>query len=451
MGNSEVGHLNIGAGRVVLQELALINRAVETGELADNPVLQDLFGYCVRENKPLHCCGLVSDGGVHSHARHLVSLCGLAHAAGVRRLFIHAFTDGRDTDPKSGLQSLARLQESVESTGAVIASVVGRYYAMDRDRRWERIRRAYDLLVHGKGRLAEDVLAAVKDSYRDGITDEFILPIARSVDGRPAAVISDGDAVLCFNFRTDRCRQITRALTQQDFPEHGMRKLKLKYVTLTRYDDTFRDVGVVFDHTHLHGTLGEALARAGKRQLRISETEKYPHVTFFFNGGREEAFPGEDRVLIPSPKVATYDLKPSMSAVEVKDALLAELAKETYDFVCVNFANPDMVGHTGVLEAAVAAVETVDACARDIVETGLRHGYRFLVTADHGNAEAMRNPDGSPNTAHTTNPVPCFYIGADAGDKSLRPGLLADLAPTVLDLMGVPPPAEMTGKSLLKS
>ncbi len=451
MGNSEVGHLNIGAGRIVLQELALINRAFDSGELERNETLLGLFRYCTENDKPLHLAGLVSDGGVHSHGNHLIGLCRLARAHGVRRLYIHAFTDGRDTDPHSALPYLQSVDDAVHGTGARFVSLVGRYYAMDRDHRWERIRRAYDLLVHGKGQRFAGVAEALEASYANGVTDEFVEPAGLVSGGDEPVTVRPGDAFLCFNFRTDRCRQLTMALTQQDIPGQDMKTLPLRYVTMTRYDVAFRGVDVVFDKSHLTHTLGEVLSVAGKRQLRISETEKYPHVTFFFSGGREAPFPGEDRILIPSPKVATYDLKPSMSAVEVKDALVDALGGGVYDFVCVNFANADMVGHTGVLEAAVEACETVDRCAQEIVQAGLASGYVFLITADHGNAETMRNPDGTPNTAHTLHTVPCFYVDDGEASVHLRPGILADLAPTVLSLMHIAQPEEMTGKTLLKS
>ncbi len=451
MGNSEVGHLNIGAGRVVLQELAVINKAIAEKRIDENAVLKELFTYCLENGKPLHLAGLVSEGGVHSHSDHLAALCGLAHKAGVPAIHIHAFTDGRDTDPHSGAGFLDDLERKVMPFGARIATIVGRYYAMDRDKRWERIRIAYDLLVHGKGSRAASAHEAMQRSYGDGVTDEFVEPVVlHDKDGAPH-LIREGDAVCCFNFRTDRCRQLTTALTQRDMPDHGMRRMSLKYVTMTRYDDAYRNVDVVFENKHIENTLGEVLSSAGIRQLRSSETEKYPHVTFFFNGGRETPFDGEERVLIPSPKVATYDLKPSMSALEVKNEVLKALEKGDCRFICVNFANADMVGHTGVFDAAVEAVETVDRCVGEILEAGKQVGYCFLITADHGNAEMMVNADGSPHTSHTTNPVPCFYVDADRPDAELRSGRLADLAPTILHLLEIPVPDEMTGKTLLKS
>ena len=448
MGNSEVGHMNLGAGRVVYQDLARINLAVREGRLKEEPVLKEAFAYALENDKAVHFLGLLSDGGVHSHIDHLKGLIAAAQAQGVPRAFVHAFTDGRDVDPKSGRGFLSDLVGFCQDKPCRLASVVGRYYAMDRDKRWERVKLAYDLLVHGTGTPATDAVAAVEASYREGVTDEFIKPIAvTDAAGTPLARIADGDVVVFFNFRTDRGRQLTMALSQQAFHEYNMHPLQLYYVTLTNYDDTFKGVHVVYDKEHIKDTLGEVLSRAGKRQIRIAETEKYPHVTFFFNGGREEPFEGEQRILCPSPKVATYDLKPEMSAFEVRDAIVAELKKETADFVCLNFANPDMVGHTGSMPAAIKACETVDACAREVIETGLAHGYTTLVIADHGNCDTMVNPDGSPNTAHTTNPVPLILVDPDR--KAIHPGVLGDIAPTILELMGLPKPGAMTCKSLL--
>lgn len=448
MGNSEVGHLNIGAGRVVYQELALINKAVEEHTIDTNPVLSDTFNYVKSNQRKLHFIGLVSDGGVHSHIEHLKGLCSIAQKNGVSDFYVHAFTDGRDCDPKSGKGFINDLEKHLKKTGGKIASVVGRYYAMDRDKRWERVKLAYDLLVHGKGEPFSKAEDGIESSYQNNVTDEFIKPISIVNDGKPVAVIEDGDAVICFNFRTDRCREITMALTQQNFPEQDMHTLNLHYVTMTVYDDKYKNVQVIFTKDNLNNTLGEVLQNAGKKQIRIAETEKYPHVTFFFSGGRENEFKGEKRILIPSPKVATYDLQPEMSAFKVKDALVAELKKGETDFVCINFANADMVGHTGVFSAAVKAVETVDSCVKEIVECGLQNGYSFLITADHGNADFMINDDGTPNTAHTTNPVPLFLIEKTQTHK-LKNGILADLAPTVLKLMNVQAPSEMTGQSLL--
>jgi 2,3-bisphosphoglycerate-independent phosphoglycerate mutase len=448
MGNSEVGHLNIGAGRVVYQDLVRVQRAVADGSLEKNANLQSAFASARGSGRRLHLMGLVSDGGVHAHHAHAVALCAMAQRAGVQHILVHAFTDGRDTDPRSAVRYIAELETGLRNAGARIASVVGRYYAMDRDNRWERIRKAYDLLVHGVGTHATSAEEAVSASYAANITDEFIEPFVIAPEGEPPACIREGDVVLCFNFRTDRCREITVALTQKDMPEHGMRTLPLHYVTLTEYDPTYRNVHVLLQKDRLERTLGEVLAAGGKRQLRAAETEKYPHVTFFFSGGREAAFPGEERVLVPSPKVATYDLLPAMSAPELAAQVADRLGPNGPDFVCLNFANPDMVGHTGVFAAIVEAVETTDRCAQQVVRAGLAHGYQFLIIADHGNAEKAVNADGSPNTAHTTNPVPVFLVGAEK-DLRLISGKLADVAPTVLDLMHMQAPTEMTGRSLL--
>ncbi len=450
MGNSEVGHMNIGAGRVVYQDLVKVSKALEDGSLAENEVLQQAFSYAKKEGKKLHFIGLVSDGGVHSHIDHLKGLCTLAGEAGLEQVYVHAFTDGRDTDPKSGLGYLEDLQQHLKTTGGEIASVVGRYYAMDRDKRWERVKLAYDALVKGEGKKTTDILQAIRESYAEGVTDEFIKPVIHAnAQGEAVATIEEGDVVICFNFRTDRGREITMALTQQDFPEQGMQKLNLHYVTLTNYDETFRNVGIIFDKDKLQNTLGEVLARAGKKQIRIAETEKYPHVTFFFSGGREKEFEGESRIMCPSPKVATYDLQPEMSAYEIRDKIIPELEKEEVDFVCLNFANPDMVGHTGVFEAAVKACEVVDECARAVVEAGLEHGYTSIIIADHGNSDFMINEDGSPNTAHTTNLVPCILVSPEKEAVKLKDGKLGDLAPTILQLLEVPKPAEMTGDILI--
>ncbi len=448
MGNSEVGHMNIGAGRVVYQDLVRVNKAIQDRELDQNPVLLQAFQYAKDHNKAVHFIGLVSDGGVHSHFEHLKGLVSIAHRQQVKQLFIHAFTDGRDTDPKGGHAYLADVLNHLKKTTGKLASVIGRYYAMDRDKRWERVKLAYDLLVHGTGTATTDVLAAVKASYEAGVTDEFIKPIVAAENGRPVATIQPGDVVLCFNFRTDRGRQITQVLTQQDFHEQNMYKLPLHYITLTNYDDTFQNVQVIFDKDNLNNTLGEVIAKAGRNQIRIAETEKYPHVTFFFSGGREEVFPGEQRILCPSPKVATYDLKPEMSATEIRDKIIPELQKKEADFICLNFANPDMVGHTGVFEAAVKACETVDQCNAAVTEAARQNGYSVIVIADHGNADMMINEDGTPNTAHTTNLVPCILVDDHYRGK-LKDGKLGDLAPTILKLMGIAIPAEMTGTVLI--
>lgn len=449
MGNSEVGHMNLGAGRVVYQDLVKINKAVEEKTINKDKALVDAFEYAKTNNKKVHFIGLVSDGGVHSHIDHLKGLCSAAKESGLDKVFIHAFTDGRDTDPKGGYKYLEDLQNHLANSTGKIASIVGRYYSMDRDNRWERVKLAYDLLVKGVGVKSQDPLKAIKDSYEENITDEFIKPVLiTDGSGKPLAQIEKGDVVICYNFRTDRGREITMALTQKDFPEHGMEKLDLYYVTMTSYDETFENVKVIFDKDNLNNTLGEVLERAGKKQIRIAETEKYPHVTFFFSGGREKPFNGESRLLCPSPKVATYDLKPEMSANEIKDKIVPELKKKEVDFVCLNFANPDMVGHTGVFEAAVKAVETVDKCAEAVVKEALENGYTSIIIADHGNADMMVNEDGSPNTAHTTNLVPFILVDKDFKPQ-LKNGKLGDMAPTILKLMGVAQPSEMTGEALL--
>lgn len=449
MGNSEVGHMNIGAGRVVYQDLVKINKAVDEHELDKNPVLNAAYDYALLQNKAVHLIGLLSDGGVHSHIHHLKGLTRIAKERGLTRVFVHAFTDGRDTDPKGGAGYVRDLLRHFYATTGQLASVVGRYYAMDRDKRWERVKLAYDLLVHGTGTPATDPLAAIEASYAAGVTDEFIKPIVvTDPNGKALATIQEDDVVICFNFRTDRGRQITQALTQQDFPEQGMKKLSLHYVTMANYDESFVDVQVIFDKDNLNNTLGEVLAKAGKKQIRIAETEKYPHVTFFFSGGREEPFAGESRILCPSPKVATYDLKPEMSAQDIRDKILPELAKGEADFICLNFANPDMVGHTGDFQAAVKACETVDRCNEAVTEAARKNGYIVIIIADHGNAELMINEDGTPNTAHTTNPVPCILVD-DAQKRTITNGKLGDLAPTILSLLGVAIPSEMTGNILI--
>ena len=450
MGNSEVGHMNIGAGRVVYQDLVKINKSIREKELEQRFVLADALDHARNQNKKLHFIGLLSDGGVHSHIAHLKALCTIAAQKQVPEFYVHAFTDGRDTDPKGGALYLHDLQEHLNQTGGKIASVIGRYYAMDRDNRWERVKLAYDIMVHGTGNPTQDIIATVRESYAAGVTDEFIQPIvAVDAQGQPLATIQEGDVVICFNFRTDRGREITQALTQRDFHEQNMHKLNLYYVTLTNYDDTFVGVQAIFDKDNLNNTLGEVVAEANRTQIRIAETEKYPHVTFFFSGGREAAFPGEKRLLCPSPKVATYDLQPEISAFAIRDAIVPELENKTTDFICLNFANPDMVGHTGVFEAAVKACETVDTCAEAVVTTALKNDYACIVIADHGNADMMINPDGTPNTAHTTNLVP--FILADNDYKgTVTSGKLGDLAPTILELMGIAQPVDMDGISLLQ-
>lgn len=450
MGNSEVGHMNLGAGRVVYQDLVKINKAVEDHSIGQNQVLQAAFQHAKESGKNLHFIGLVSDGGVHSHMNHLVGLTKEAAKTGLENIYIHAFTDGRDCDPHSGKGFIEKLEKDISETPAKIASIVGRYYAMDRDKRWERIKLAYDAIVHGNGAKFESAVEGIKASYDNDVTDEFIKPIVlQNEDHEPVATISDGDVVINFNFRTDRGRQISMSLTQQDFPEQEMKKLDLYYCTMTRYDDTFKNVHVIFEKDNLKNTIGEVIAKAGKKQIRIAETEKYPHVTFFFSGGREEPFENEKRIMVNSPKVATYDLQPEMSAPEVTAKITAELENEWPDFVCLNFANPDMVGHTGVFEAAVKACETVDQSVKQVVETGLKHGYEFFIIADHGNSDCMINDDGSPNTAHTTNPVPCIFVTESDQKIDLRHGKLGDLAPTILKRMEIDIPVEMTGNQLI--
>lgn len=450
MGNSEVGHLNLGAGRIVWQMLELINRSFETGEAKSNPQLLQAFEYCKAVNKPLHLLGLVSEGGVHSSLSHLFSLIDAANEQGVGEVYIHAFTDGRDTDPKSGLGYIERLLKHIEEKpNTHLATITGRYFAMDRDKRWERVKIAYDCLVNNIGELATNPLEVINNNYDKGTTDEFLLPIVlTNPNHEPIAKISEGDAVLFFNFRTDRGRQLTRVLNQEDFPEFGMNKLALNFATLTEYDKSFEGVSIIFDNKDIANTLGEVLANHGLKQVRAAETEKYPHVTFFFSGGREQEFVGETRIMMPSPKVATYDLQPQMSAPELKEALCREIAKAQADFFCINFANPDMVGHTGVYSAIQKAVETVDACVKDIVEIALQHNYTLLITADHGNADFAINDDGTPNTAHTTNHVPIWLVSEPRMNVELHNGILADVAPTLLKIMNIHQPKEMTGNAL---
>jgi len=447
MGNSEVGHLNIGAGRIVCQDLAKINIACEDNTIAEMENLKSSFAYARQNNKPLHLIGLVSDGGIHSHQNHLYKLCELAQKQAIENVFVHAFTDGRDCDPKSGRGFIQELENNL--FGAQIASICGRYYSMDRDKRWERVKIAYDLLVNGKGESSQNLVDSIQNSYNNGVTDEFIEPII-SVDenGNPVAKIQEGDAVICFNFRTDRCREITNVLTQTNMPDFGMQTLNLYYTTMTNYDASYKDVNVIYNKDNIKNTLGEVLESNNKSQIRIAETEKYPHVTFFFSGGREAEFIGEKRLMVNSPKVATYDLQPEMSAPEVTSTIVAELQKGATDFVCLNFANPDMVGHTGDYNAIMKAVETVDNCTKEVVEVGLKNDYAFIIIADHGNADFAINADGSPNTAHSTNLVPCFSL--NSGFEKIENGKLGDIAPTILQIMGIDTPTEMTGSSLIK-
>lgn len=448
MGNSEVGHMNLGAGRIVYQDLVKINLAVENKTLHNEPELVAAFNYAKENDKSVHLLGLLSDGGVHSHTSHLRGLIDASQEYGLDKVYIHAFTDGRDVDPKSGSLYLEDLNNYIYNTKAKLASVVGRYYAMDRDKRWERVKLAYDLLVNGTGKHSTDAVLSVLESYKNDITDEFIDPIVMvDSDDKPVATIQNDDVVIFFNFRTDRGRELTEVLSQEDFHEQNMHKLNLYYVTMTNYDDTYKNVHVIYDKDNLTETLGEVIEKAGKTQIRIAETEKYPHVTFFFSGGREIPFVGETRILRNSPKVATYDLKPEMSAYELRDALVPELNKGEVDFVCLNFANGDMVGHTGVMAAAIKACEAVDVCVKDVVEAALANDYTTIIIADHGNCETMINPDGSPNTAHTTNPVPIILVDKEL--KTIHDGVLGDIAPTILELMGIEKPAVMTQHSLL--
>ena len=450
MGNSEVGHMNLGAGRVVYQNLVKLNMAAENGSLGKEPVIQHAFEYAKANNKKVHFIGLVSDGGVHSHINHLKGLLTAAHEFGfTENVFVHAFTDGRDCDPKSGKGFIEDLLNHMKSTTGKLASVIGRYYAMDRDKRWERVKLAYDVMVNGVGKETKDFVQSIQDSYNQDVTDEFIKPIVGVQNHFPIAKIEDHDVVICFNFRTDRGREITEVLSQQDFPEYGMKKLDLYYVTLTNYDKTFQNVKVVFDENVLQKTMGEVLESAGKSQIRIAETEKYPHVTFFFSGGREAEFVQERRLLCPSPKdVPTYDLKPEMSAYDITNTIVPEIEKETADFICLNFANTDMVGHTGVFSAAVKAAEVVDECIQKVATAAYEHGYAVFILADHGNSDVMINPDGSPNTQHSTNLVPFIVMDKDH-TWNLTPGKLGDVAPTILKVMGVDIPEEMTGNILV--
>lgn len=450
MGNSEVGHMNLGAGRIVYQELGRINKTAREGDFNRDQTIQNAFQYAQINNKKIHFIGLLSDGGVHAHIDHLKALCDAAQNFGLPQdsVFIHAFMDGRDTDPNGGIGYLKNLQAHLTHSCGTIASAIGRYYAMDRDNRWERVQEAYFLLTKGTGIHTQDIVASVEASYKAGITDEFIKPITVvDQNDTPIGVIEEGDVVISFNFRTDRGREISIALTQEAFPEYNMHPLNLYYVTMTTYDETFKNVHVVFQKDNLTQTLGEALASQGKSQVRIAETEKYPHVTFFFSGGRETEFDNERRILIPSPKVATYDLQPEMSAIGITQAISDDIRNNQPDFICLNFANPDMVGHTGVFEAVVKAVETVDRCTQQVVETGLAYGYSFIILADHGNSEFMVNEDGSPNTAHTTNLVPCILIDKDY--QNIKDGKLGDVAPTILRLLGLDIPTEMSGNVLV--
>lgn len=449
MGNSEVGHLNIGAGRIVYQDLVKINRACRDNSILENPEIKRAYSYAKENNKQIHLMGLVSDGGVHSSLDHLLKLTDIAKTYGVEKTYVHCFMDGRDTDPKSGKGFIETLEKHLATSGGKIASIIGRYYAMDRDKRWERVKEAYDLLVNGQGTPAVDMAAAMQASYDAGVTDEFVKPIVHVENGKPVSVIEEGDVVIFFNYRNDRAKELTAVLTQQDMPEAGMHTIPgLQYFCMTPYDANFKGVHILFDKDNVNNTLGEYIASKGLKQLHIAETEKYAHVTFFFNGGRETPYEGEDRILVPSPKVATYDLKPEMSAYEVKEALVTEINKQKFDFIVVNYANGDMVGHTGVYEAIEKAVVAVDNCLKDTVEAAKANGYEVIIIADHGNADNAVNKDGTPNTAHSLNPVPCVYVSENK-DAKVADGILADVAPTILKIIGLPQPEEMTGKALI--
>ena len=447
MGNSEVGHLNLGAGRIVYQDLAKINKSIKTKSFQDKKVIKDTFRFAKKFNKKIHLLGLISDGGVHSHLNHLKAFIDIAKNYEIES-YIHGFTDGRDVDPKSGIGFVVDLESYIKNSTIKLASIIGRYYAMDRDNRWERIKVAYDALTNGIGKKNNSIIDAIKNSYEKNITDEFIKPIIKvDSNSNPITTISEEDIVIFFNFRTDRGRELTKALTQTDFPEFNMKKLNINYVTMTNYDDSFSNINVIFDKSNIQDTLGEILEKNNKKQLRIAETEKYPHVTFFFSGGREKKFKGENRILKNSPKIATYDLKPEMSAYEITDSLEKELNTQKYDFICLNYANGDMVGHTGSMSAAITACEVIDKCVEKIINSANNNNYTTLLIADHGNCETMINPDGSPHTAHTTNPVPIILIDKDL--KKINDGILGDIAPTILNLMGINKPDLMTRKSLI--
>ncbi len=449
MGNSEVGHMNIGAGRVVYQDLVKINKAIEDNSIAENQTLIKAFNYAKKNDKAVHFIGLISDGGVHSLDSHLYKLCDLTGDHGLDKVYVHAITDGRDTDPRSGLGYIQNLENHLQKSNGTIASLIGRYYTMDRDKRWDRVKEGYDLMVHGKGKHVTSIVKAVKDSYKDGITDEFIKATVKVDEkGIPVTTIKEDDVVICFNYRTDRLREITTVLTQEDMPEEGMQTLNLHYLTMTKYDERFKGINIIYDKENIQNTLGEVISKLGKKQLRIAETEKFAHVTFFMSGGTDNEFIGEKRILVQSPKVATYDLQPEMSAYKVTEKLVAEIKKQEHDLIVLNFANGDMVGHTGIYDAILKAVKTVDECVKNVVETAKGNGYDALIMADHGNADNAVNENGSPNTAHSLNPVPSILISDDY--SHIKPGILADVAPTILKIMGIEIPKEMTGKVLVK-
>jgi len=448
MGNSEVGHLNIGAGRVVFQDLLKINNDIENGQFNTNETLLEAINTCNKKDRALHIMGLLSDGGIHSHSSHLKTLCDTALKNKVKHIFVHAFTDGRDSDPKAGKKYIADFIDYAKDKQISIATIIGRYYSMDRDKRWDRTTLAYNMLVHGQGNKTMNPIKAIEDSYSNNISDEFILPIVIvDKDDNPITKLQSEDILICFNFRSDRCRQIVTALTQVDIPQYQTNSLDIDIYTMTNYDETFEDVSVLYPKKNIKNTIGEIISNAGLTQLRIAETEKYPHVTFFFSGGEEKEFKGEYRVMVPSPKVATYDLKPEMSAQQVTEKYIHEIKTKHPDFICLNYANPDMVGHTGDLNAVVKALETIDNCVEKIIDTSIKEDYTLVIIADHGNAELMMNNDGTPHTAHTTNKVPCFIINSDY--QSITPGSLCDIAPTILKIMGINIPIEMTGKSIV--
>ncbi|RLD61994.1 MAG: 2,3-bisphosphoglycerate-independent phosphoglycerate mutase [Bacteroidetes bacterium] len=448
MGNSEVGHMNIGAGRVVFQDLVKINNAIKDNSIAENQTLLNAFEYAKKNDKAVHFIGLISDGGVHSLDTHLYKLCDLTGDYGLDKVYIHAITDGRDTDPKSGLGFMKQLENHLEKSNGTIASLIGRYYTMDRDKRWDRVKEGYDLMVHGKGKQVTDIVKEVENSYKEGITDEFIKASVKvDNNGAPVATIKEDDVVICFNYRTDRLREITTVLSQEDMADEGMKCMNLHYLTMTKYDERFKGVNIIYDKENIQNTIGAVISKLGKKQLRIAETEKFAHVTFFMSGGTDNEFEGESRVLVQSPKVATYDLQPEMSAFEVTEALVAEIKKQEHDLIILNFANGDMVGHTGIYEAILKAIKTVDECVEKVVETAKENGYDALIIADHGNADNAINENGSPNTAHSLNPVPSILVSNDY--KHIEPGILADVAPTILKVMGIEIPKEMTGKVLV--
>ena len=448
MGNSEVGHVNLGAGRIIYQDLAKINLSIKNDNLKDQIKIIDSINYAKKYNKNVHLIGLTSDGGVHSHINHLIELIKIYDEENIPNIFIHAFTDGRDVDPHSGINFIKNLENITKKTSAKIATIIGRYYAMDRDNRWDRTKIAYDLITNSIGERSRNIVESIKKSYDLGISDEFLKPIVMENEyNQPIAKIEEEDVVVFFNFRTDRCRQLTKVISQKSIKELNLNPLKLHLLTMTNYDNSFSNINIIFDKENIKETLGEILSREGKIQIRIAETEKYPHVTFFFNGGRENPFSGEERILCPSPKVATYDLQPEMSAYEIKDAIIPEIQKETADFICLNFANPDMVGHTGNLNAAVKACEAVDECVKDIIEEALKKDYKSIIISDHGNCEKMENEDGTPNTAHTINPVPIILV--DNEKRKIGNGILANIAPTILELMGINKPLLMDKDSLI--